>query len=533
MNRFVARTKRLVWFAAAIAAVFVYLSFTHTKEAVEQYAPLPVEKAVVTLSTSTIPLRVSGIVEATNSALISAETNGVISGLFVTEGSVVGAGMLLASQSTPVEDATMVLRQAEADLSGVERSASVDAAENALLQADVVAYSAEEIAALSALTSDNRVADAATGMLVAAESNVTALLDALQFINENKPLFDADTFPVYEAVIADLYGSIPKQFQAPVQRSLRSEADLLAFVRELAAGGQVSVIDTQNLYTLLETQNAALLQMYSGGERDVLDRARVTPNSPLYEEYFAQRTAVIAARKALVTQNAAFSEAIDQAATAAANQDQSVSVSELDAALAKRQAAFSKEIRVAANRVATAASGVAAAQRSLGEVRAPFAGVVAQRLIEVGEYAAAGTPIIQLEGVAGREVEVHIPLVFVSSLKIGDSFVVDGTTVGIVDRFSPVSSGNIVTATVLLSEGSASIGGTISGELMLESVGEVFAVPRSYVHFDTNGAFVMETDPGKPYRASVVYDTGAVLYLTMEEEIPAGPLKPAYSIALP
>lgn len=525
--------RKFIWFLAAVIAVFGYLSITHTREAVFQYAPARVEKSSVTLSTSTIPLKVSGVVEATDSALISAEANGVIDQIYVTEGSVVSAGALLAVQATPVENATMVLRQAEADLSGVERSASMDAAENALAQAEVIAYSAEEIATLSALTSDNRVADAAAGMLVAAESNVTALLDALQFINENKPLFDVDTFPIFEEVIADLYGSIPKQFQAPVQRSVSSEADLLAFVRELAAGGQVSVIDAQNLYSLLETENAALLEMYSGGERDILDRARVTPNSTTYEEYFAKRAEVIAARRALVQQNAVFRQAVDQAATAAVDQDQSVSTSELDAASAERQAAFSKELSMAASRVAAAASGVAIAQRSLGEVRAPFAGVIAKRLIEVGEYAAAGIPIVQLEGVHGAEVEVHIPLVFASSLAVGDSFMLDGKTVGIVDRFSPVSSGNVIAATVLLTEGSFPIGSTVSGELMLKRGGAVFAAPRSYVHFDASGAFVLEEGSKEPRRVSVVYDTGAVLYFTIVGEAPTGPLQAAYSIALP
>lgn len=518
--------------AAIIVAVLVYFFVTHVKEDEAEPVTTIEDATTVVLSTSSIPVLVSGVIEATDRAIIAAEAAGVIERLYVKEGSVVSKGTPIASQATPVADATAALRQAEAGLTDAEQTANVDVARSVEEQAAVAALSAQEIAQLNTLSTDARVAEAAVGMLVVAEANVSVILDALQFVSEHRTLFDDNAFPAFREVVSDLYGSIPDHFQGGVRKTVRSESDLRAFVEELAAQEVLSAVDVQNLYGILETENAALLKIYGAGEADILDRQLIEPSSTVYKEYFTQRAAISAARADLVAQNAALQTAIDTAAATKVDHNTTVTVSDLERAAAERQAAFSAAIGSAAGKVASAAISVAAAQRSLGDVQAPFAGVVVKRFKEVGEYANPGEPLVELKGVAGSEVIVSVPLILAPSLEKGQGFIVNGEVAGVVDRFSPVASGNVVSVVVMLTSDVYATGSTISGTLMLSGNETVFAVPRSYVQFGSGGAFVEEKETGDIYAVSIAYDAGEQLYVTLHDGTPKRALRPAYSIAL-
>jgi RND family efflux transporter MFP subunit len=60
-------------------------------------------------------------------------------------------------------------------------------------------------------------------------------------------------------------------------------------------------------------------------------------------------------------------------------------------------------------RAAAAAVDEAAALQSYTSVTAPFAGVVTRRLIETGDFAPAGTPLLELEGTSRLRAEVNVP----------------------------------------------------------------------------------------------------------------------------
>jgi RND family efflux transporter MFP subunit len=60
-------------------------------------------------------------------------------------------------------------------------------------------------------------------------------------------------------------------------------------------------------------------------------------------------------------------------------------------------------------RAAAAAVDEAAALQSYTSVTAPFAGVVTRRLVETGDFAPAGTPLLELEGTGRLRAEVNVP----------------------------------------------------------------------------------------------------------------------------
>jgi RND family efflux transporter MFP subunit len=60
-------------------------------------------------------------------------------------------------------------------------------------------------------------------------------------------------------------------------------------------------------------------------------------------------------------------------------------------------------------RAAVAAVDEAAALQSYSTITAPFAGVVTRRHVETGDLAAAGTPLLELEGTGRLRAEVNVP----------------------------------------------------------------------------------------------------------------------------
>lgn len=57
---------------------------------------------------------------------------------------------------------------------------------------------------------------------------------------------------------------------------------------------------------------------------------------------------------------------------------------------------------------------------SLMQIRAPYAGVVAEKLIESGEFASAGKPVARMIADQDLEIEVYVPYRFINSLNKGD-----------------------------------------------------------------------------------------------------------------
>ena len=57
--------------------------------------------------------------------------------------------------------------------------------------------------------------------------------------------------------------------------------------------------------------------------------------------------------------------------------------------------------------------------REYATVRAPFAGVVTKKFVEVGDFAAPGVPLLQLDGRGAFEIEVGVPESLAAALSVG------------------------------------------------------------------------------------------------------------------
>lgn len=73
------------------------------------------------------------------------------------------------------------------------------------------------------------------------------------------------------------------------------------------------------------------------------------------------------------------------------------------------------------------------------EIRAPFAGVIARRYANVGDLAAPGQPLLELEGAADFQIEAGVPDSLVAGLAIGQALSVSGAA-GFAATIAEISS---------------------------------------------------------------------------------------------
>lgn len=122
------------------------------------------------------------------------------------------------------------------------------------------------------------------------------------------------------------------------------------------------------------------------------------------------------------------------------------------------------------------------ARRMLGEsvLSAPFAAVVAEVLVQPGEFVAAGTPIVELNGTDGLELEVEVSEDVIQDLSVGDSLEVSlprqagrriGAVVSAVGHAAP-QRGRLFPVIVRLE----------AAEGLAPGVTAVLAVPRPETH---------------------------------------------------
>lgn len=98
-----------------------------------------------------------------------------------------------------------------------------------------------------------------------------------------------------------------------------------------------------------------------------------------------------------------------------------------DRALAARGAATDDLVRAGEDRRAIHAAQLREAETLLGytQVRAPFAGSVARKFVDAGEFAAPGRPLLDLDGGGALEIEAAVPESLAGPLAVGQELDVE------------------------------------------------------------------------------------------------------------
>lgn len=187
-----------------------------------------------------------------------------------------------------------------------------------------------------------------------------------------------------------------------------------------------------------------------------------------------------------------------QNAIAKSTRDQAVSTRDMDAAaLAAAQAALKKSQY----------------QFDHSDIRAPFPGRVVARLINPGEYATAGKPIVRLVDIGATEVSVQIPIETSAFLHEAMDVTVEiegKRTTARVRAIVPV--GDVASRTIevrlTIPAGSGFVGDAAKVYIPSSAVREVVAVPRDALVLREDNTYVFKVN-GKGVAERVAVETGA------------------------
>lgn len=473
--------------------------------------------------TSLLPVPVSGVVNATNHVVVRAKTAGEVVNIYANEGAVVEQGQLLAIQNTPIENAQYGLAVAEADFSKVQNDSLISSRNTESINQAQVAFSAHDLALLRQAGNESAVAEATKQLATTLEAAVANLSATADFVGQNRSLFTASGIKLFSQFLTDLYSRQPSYLSGSIQYGVVDTANIINRLEESKASGQYDASEIQALAVLVDVQLGALAELFATGERTVFDNQQVDRESSLYAEYLNKREEIFVVKNSVQTAMVELRSTLTSAGEDALGQAKSVTITEADAKEAVRQAEFAQALARASIAVSDSRMGVVNAQISLGNAVAPFSGTVSRVETEVGEYLQPGSPILTLVGMAGKELVVSVPAIFVDYLQTGQEFVSHDKVVGYVDRFSTVAEKGSVQVVIELIAEDLVIGDSVTGNISLaKEATDVLSLPRAYIHFTSTGA-VVNTSTNERISVVIVYDYGETVFAR-------GDLKPGMNI---
>lgn len=171
----------------------------------------------------------------------------------------------------------------------------------------------------------------------------------------------------------------------------------------------------------------------------------------------------------------------------------SISHAQHDAARAEREILIQERAR------AQAQLAQIRHQRAQMVIRAPFAGIVAERRVELGEYLATGAAVVRLVDLASREIRVHAPLELAPFLAVGMEVPV---RVGQVTHSLPVralvpvgdDASRQLEVRIALDGPGLAVGSAVDAGLPRSSPRIAVAVPRDAVLLRREGRYVVRVD---------------------------------------
>ena len=146
-------------------------------------------------------------------------------------------------------------------------------------------------------------------------------------------------------------------------------------------------------------------------------------------------------------------------------------------------------------------------------VRAPFAGIVARRMVNAGEKVGVDSPLFALVDLANMEIEVPAPAAEIPAVKPGQSasFRVDGFAdrafSGRVERINPTADAGSRSITIYISvanhDGALKGGMFAKGDIVLGKTATSAVIPASAVREEAGQSYVFTIEDGKVAKRAV------------------------------
>ncbi|HHX38923.1 MAG TPA: efflux RND transporter periplasmic adaptor subunit [Armatimonadetes bacterium] len=411
------RTAVLVGLVVAAGGAWTALQGTRTTPAAEATHAMaeearPVAVAVVSQIDSATPVEVTGTVQASLAADLSAKIMSRVTQVLVREGDRVQAGQVVVrldaadltaavrQAEAAVRSATEAVKQArtEADIQAVQSSTRVAQAKAGLEAArQQLSMAMEGPRKQQKLQADSGVAEA-EGALAQAKANLSLVREGArrqQRLQAQQSVLQAEA--QYRAAKAtyERYRSLFEQDVIPRQRydEVKAQFDTAAAQYEIAKQ-QASLVDEgarpQEVLAAEEAVRQAEARLQAAKQQRELAH-----EGGRQQEIAAARAQVRQAEEALRMAQAATAETTikqDHISLLAAQQQQ-----------------------------AEAALQAARVQAAYAEIRAPFSGVVTGRRVDPGAMAAPGTPLVRIESADGHRLEATVPEARIRLIHLGQA----------------------------------------------------------------------------------------------------------------
>lgn len=482
------------------------------------------------VATTSMDITVRGMVLPSESAIIRAQTAGIVNDVLVSEGARVARGQLLLQQSTPVVAAQAGLRSAEQLLGTSQREQAAAGSQASLLQSKAALTYQAERQTIELPAAKRRLAEFVTGTqrdLVAARTDV---INVLEYIANNRSAFSADALTRERDVQEMLYARTPSYLtRVLLPRSNQGAADWFANEQY---GSTVRTAD-EVLADVQQALGAAeqLQLIINSAEDYYLDARTVAIDSAEYEMYFTRRDEVATLVATLEQRTAGLTSQIDTVQILDTTLAGTEAITGAEAAGAAAVAEWSETVVDAGTGVARAVEAVSAAELSLARSQAPYTGVVTQLHVERGEYVTPGAPLLTLVGAGAREIEVQVPRALIPFIAVGAPYTVPGKVLGAVDRIVTEDVRGVARVYISLTTADdIAVGDVVEGKITFTvpmSAGQV--VPRTHLWFGTLGPYVTTTDG--LVSVTILYDAGAQLLVAAERDITTLWLEPVTTVA--
>jgi RND family efflux transporter MFP subunit len=193
-------------------------------------------------------------------------------------------------------------------------------------------------------------------------------------------------------------------------------------------------------------------------------------------------------------------------------------------------------LEVAESNLKSATAQSAISQKALADaqVRAPFAGIVAKRAVNIGEKVSVDAPLVHLVDLSRMELEAPVPVSDIPSVKVGQeiAFKVDGFDArefkGRVERINPAAEAGSrsisIFVTLLNPDGALKGGMFANGTLAAASRSAVNAIPLAAMITEGGQSYVLAVENGKVERKPITPGVKSVElgYIEVREGLTAG-----------
>ncbi len=466
-----------------------------------------------------IPVLVSGIVRPASHATIYAESAGRITSLPAVLGTSVSSGDILSVQNNPVAAAQLARIRAEAALQTEEFVTRDINSQARITTASEQLSTAESLARLRTQSIDTMTINQQKELALALDSATISLVRILDYINTNRSLFLLQDLTRYEQAVAKLYEAKPRHFSGGILTGETfSSEQLAARVRALQTdANNAAELDTVTAFLAAEFAN--IITLLTTAEPNIYQPDLSRVSEEIITSYQTVLAEALASQQQLEQARVALQNTVLTADEAITELDGNVAVTRVDRDLAEAQVAVLKNIETALQDSLRATIAVAETEVAQGTIRSPFSGVVVEQLIEVGEYAQPGTPLLRLEGSGSLELEVTVPVFNTQELAPGVPFAVNGDVIGYVDRLAPHGVGGSKKVVISLIDTNLPTGSSLAGSLLVpNSSAKRVLLPRAFLHTSRESVYVITTD-GDRVPARIERDYGASVLITTHDAI--------------